>query len=103
MYEAQSSLVICGSDETQWTAYAFSDHYFDTEDLLDEVFSYQGVQEDPIAWNTELDGIMVDANSPIWNPREYFLRILEIRIAHVRQEWTYLIRQVERYINQHVS
>jgi hypothetical protein len=103
MHEAQSSLVIYGSDETRYTACAFSDHYFDVEDLLDEVFSYDGIQEDPIAWNTEIDGMLPDANKPIWNPREYFMRMLEIRISHVGQEWTYLIRHVERCINQHVS
>lgn len=103
MYESQSSLVITGSNEMQWTGYALSDHYFDAENPLDEVFSYSGIQEDPIAWSTELDGLMVDANNPVWNPRVYFLIMLEIRIAQVVQEWTYLIRNVEVYVTKHVS
>ena len=105
MYEAQISLVICGPDEKHWDAYAFVDRYFDGEDLLEEDdFSYDGVQEDPIASDLENDPNLpiIDANLPKWNAREYFLDIVEFRMAQVVKEWEYLVRSVERGIKDYV-
>lgn len=105
IYEAQTSLVICGSDEQQWTAYAFTDCYFNAESPLDQEFSYDEMQEDPIAWTCEFDGAfatVVDANKPIWNPREYFLTILENQLARVVNEWEYVVRQLQRSVKQFV-
>ena len=97
IFEAQISFVICGSNNRQWVAYAFVDTDFDDKDLGDEEFSYEGCQDDPIASNGKLD-----ANRPIWSPREYFLMIVEIRMDQVRKEWEYLVRTVERSINGYV-
>ena len=105
MYEAQISLVICGPDEKHWDAYAFVDRYFDGEDLLEEDdFSYAGVQEDPIASDLEKDTHLpiVDANLPKWHAREYFLDIVEFRMAQVAKEWEHLVRKVERGIKDKV-
>jgi hypothetical protein len=97
IYEAQISFVICGPDETRWVAYAFVDTDFGGEDMGDEPSSCDGIGWDPIATEGKLD-----ANLPIWDPREYFLIIFEIRIAQVRKEWEYLVRTVERSIKRHV-
>ena len=97
IHEAQISFVICGSDDGRWVGYAFVDTNFDSEGLGDQVFPYEGVHEDLIASDGELD-----ANLPIWNPREYFLMICEIRIAQVLKEWEFLVRTVERSIKQYV-
>jgi len=104
MYEAQISLVICGPDEQHWDAYAFVDRYFDGEGLEEDDFSYDGLQEDPIASDLEIDTNLplVDANLPIWNPREYFLNIVEIRMAQVLKEWEHLVRKVERGVKDYV-
>lgn len=105
MYEAQISLVICGPDEMHWDAYAFVDRYFDGEDLLEEEdFSYDGYQEDPIASDLENDPNlpMIDANFPKWNAREYFLDIVEFRMAQVAKEWESLVRKVELGIKDYV-
>ncbi|PSS22711.1 hypothetical protein M430DRAFT_16661 [Amorphotheca resinae ATCC 22711] len=95
MHEAQISVVICGSDNWRWAGYAFIDTSFEGEDLGDGIFSYEDVHEDPIASNSELH-----ANLPIWDPREYFLTILEIRMTQVRKELEYLVRTVERSVKQ---
>jgi hypothetical protein len=100
--EAQTSLVVCGSSEQQWTAYAFIDNYFNAESPLDQEFSYDEMQEDPIAWTCDFDGYFVDANKPIWNPREYFLTILENQMARVVKEWEYVVRQLQRSVKQFV-
>jgi hypothetical protein len=92
MHEAQITFLICGSDDQRWAAYAFDDTHFDEEDFGDEIFSYEGVQDDPIARGK------IDANLPIGDPREYFLMIFDIRLAQVREEWKYLVRMVDRSI-----
>jgi len=98
IYKAQISFVICGSDHRRWVAYAFVDTDFDSKELGDEEdFPYEGVQEDPIASDSK-----VDANRPIWSPREYFLMIVKIRVDQVRKEWEFLVRTVERSINGYV-
>jgi hypothetical protein len=56
IYEAQTSLAVCGSSEQHWTAYAFIDNYFNGESPLDQEFSYDETQEDPIAWTCDFDG-----------------------------------------------
>ncbi|KAF2181077.1 hypothetical protein K469DRAFT_590492 [Zopfia rhizophila CBS 207.26] len=104
MYEAQISLVICGPDEKRWVGYAFVDRYFNGEDLEEDDFSYDGVQEDPIATDFEVDTNLpiIDANLPKWNPREYFLNIVEFRMAQVLKEWEGLVRKVQRSVRDYV-
>ncbi|OCK74043.1 hypothetical protein K432DRAFT_311503 [Lepidopterella palustris CBS 459.81] len=98
MYEAHISFVIYGSDERRWVAYAFVDTAFNEANLEnEEEFPHGAIQEDPIASNGKLD-----ANLPVWNPREYFLMIFNIRIAQVLKESQYLVQAVERSIKQYV-
>ncbi|OCK76055.1 hypothetical protein K432DRAFT_307225 [Lepidopterella palustris CBS 459.81] len=96
IFDAQISIVICGSDELRWVAYAFADTEFDNENLEDGDFSYEGPHEDPIASNGRL------ANDPLWNPREYFLTICNVRMVQVLKEWQYLVRILERSITEYV-
>jgi hypothetical protein len=114
MHEAQISFVLCGSDHQRWVAYAFVDTDFEEDDVPDEIVPDEQIREvsvplddelgvakvpiwDPIA----LDGGL-DANLPIWDPRLYFLVILEIRMAQVLREWEFLVRTVERSISRYV-
>lgn len=64
----------------------------------DRSFDYRKVNEDPIAWGD--DDEVRDANLPIWDPREYFLRMFKSRIAQVLKEWKNLISRVERTIEE---
>lgn len=89
--EAQVSLVICGSDEKRWVAYCFVDTGFDDEEEDGEDIH----RADRIA-----DG-NVDANRPIWNPREYFLLIVRIRMEQILKEWTDLVRYVETQFKEY--
>jgi hypothetical protein len=51
--------------------------------------------EDPIACG-------LDANKPIWRPREYFIKALEIRIKKVREEWDELVYMLQLDRNENV-
>jgi hypothetical protein len=88
--ETQISCVISGSDDWRWVSYAFVDADFDGDEFGD-------LHWDPIAAGN------IDANMPIWKPREYFLKVFEIRIIQVRREWDFLVRKVELSIDRYVS
>lgn len=97
--ETQISCVISGSDDWRWVSYAFVDTDFDGDEFGDTVMSSEGLHwdRDPITAGN------LDANTPIWKPREYFLRVFEIRIIQVRKEWDLLVRKVELGIDRYVS
>jgi hypothetical protein len=97
IYEAHISIVICGSENTRWVAYAFVDRYCNTEELENELSS-EGLHVDPIAGGEELD-----SDLPVWNPREYFLIIVELRLGQVLREWQNVVRRVERSIKKYAS
>jgi hypothetical protein len=98
MYEAHFSFVIYGSHEHRWAAYAFDDNDVDTEEVYDKIFPCDGMHQDPIASNND-----TDAELPIWDPREYFLKILAPRVAGIADSWETLLRLIERRIEEYVS
>ena len=121
IYEAQISFVICGSDYTRWTGYAFVDTGFnkyccsdedsaeegggdedegDDENEEEEEEEEENLNEDPIAF----DGVgqKVGVTGPIFNPRYYFLYIVDSRMKQVLQEWTYLVRTAENSFDRYV-
>lgn len=83
-----------GLSDWRWVAYAFEKNTFDERDLEDETYPYENFQEDPIA--------KVDADLPIWDPREYFLLIFNTRMCQVLEEWRNLVRWIERSIEGYV-
>jgi hypothetical protein len=101
IFEAHFTLVICGTHEGQWDAYAFDDNEFEGEDLCEKL-SVEGFHPDPIA-SCLLSDNHTDADLPIWNPREYFLKVVANRTAAASEAWDSLIRATERSIKKHVS
>jgi hypothetical protein len=104
LHEAQVSCVVYGHDEWQWTACAFLDNGYESGDLYDagEVFDGygedgedDGFDEDPIATG-------LHANKPIWRPRQYFAKALEVNIKEVSQEWSELVHRLECDITAYV-
>ncbi|KAH7355822.1 hypothetical protein BKA66DRAFT_539677 [Pyrenochaeta sp. MPI-SDFR-AT-0127] len=90
IHPAQVSVVLCGTSETRYMVHCFEDTRFDEDrDMGQDEFSDTGFQADQIAKGK------TDANIPIWNPREYFLHVLLIRINQIRDEWTRVVRNIE--------
>lgn len=91
LHEAHSSVTIVGSDHARWVAYGFSD----SEDSLGEdpeeeyETGFQGY---------DIFGIDLIADTPIWDPREYYLRSLKARTTQLSREWMYLARTVENAV-----
>jgi hypothetical protein len=90
--KAQFSLVICGTDDSHYVAYAFIDREFGEDEDLAMDFPYQGVQEDPIA--SDCGNSIINANQPISDPRAYFLMMFELRIGNVLREWSGIARTI---------
>ena len=95
LYEAHVAVAICGTSERRWIGYCFEDTAFDPGSGLDEDdFCYESINADPIASNG-----VTDANCPFWNPREYFLTILRIRVGQTQEEWVETVQTIEAIIH----
>jgi hypothetical protein len=92
---------MCGLDHWRWTAYGFASSDFEVSLKVKDPDEDWPFLEDPIAGATEELPIM-DANSPILDPRQYFLAVFAIRTALVHKEWQNLTRWLKRQIEEHV-
>lgn len=90
---AHVSITICGVADRRWTAYAFVDG---DEDMSEDEFDNQFLLPDMIADRR------IDSNCPIWNPREYFLLVVLIRLEQVVKKWTSIIRKFEQAVPAHM-
>jgi hypothetical protein len=94
LYSMHIACVTQGFDEWQWTTWTFEDTVQEYDEGGDEnssgfdAVAGQDINEDPIACG-------LDANKPIWRPRQYFLKAFEIRIKKVREEWDELVHKLE--------
>lgn len=110
--ETQLSIVICGHDRFQWTAYAFDDTMdpdcseqdfndrFPPRQDSSEVTPSEGAH-DLIAWE-DFENVM-DPNRPFWDPREYFIRILQSRAAQLSKEWDELAARIVKGIEEDIE
>ncbi|KAH8797591.1 hypothetical protein F5882DRAFT_287248 [Hyaloscypha sp. PMI_1271] len=84
IFEAHFSFVVCGWRENCWVAYAFDNTEPDYEDPYDMI-------------------LYGDPKLQIWNPREYFLTVVEARVIRAADLWETLVRGIERRITKYVS
>jgi hypothetical protein len=100
LYEAQISVTVTGFDDSVWTAYGCIDTYFGSRESVSRYHRWKGSKglgkPDPLARG------QIEADLPIWMPREYFLRIFEIRIKEVQSEWHRITDKVEAAVNKYV-
>lgn len=99
-YEAQVSIVVTGFDEWKWTAYCFEDAYFEDDEHRKKREVDQGTALNPLSVEKHC------LDTPIWDPREYFLSVFAARVEKATQEWSNLISRVLESLerkNRHVS
>lgn len=101
LYEANVSVVILGWDHYRWVGWAFSNTLSDPT-CLDEVVD--GVYEDHFAsdGNGPVNSRLIEADKPIWDPREYWLNIVNIRMSSIYEEWRWLVMNIARRIGSWV-
>ncbi len=102
IYNKRFSFVICGSDHRRWTGYAFAETK--PHQKMEEHWEGDG-QEDPIASGSDAYGspFLVHPDNPLYDPRAYFLVVLEIRLAGVLKDWKNLVRWVASSIEDQVG
>jgi len=108
--EAHTSIVICGWDNFKWVGWAFvnaplgprmeeneEEEEEDCDDDEGQEDEPEDVEEDYFAVDGDGGTYSVqDANSPIWDPRCYWLRIIELRVLRILEEWASLVRFFEK-------
>ncbi|KAK3353375.1 hypothetical protein B0T25DRAFT_568576 [Lasiosphaeria hispida] len=96
IYESQLSISVTGIDHWRWTAWAFIDTWFEPEDSVLDYYEEgeSRAQPDPLAAG------QVDINPPEKHPREYFLKVFEIRIREVEKEWTYILHVLQQDVQR---
>ena len=103
IYEAQISFVVTGIDHWVWTAYAIVDSVGSKESVngYDRMNQSPGAtlmgRPDPLAVG------QTSTTDTIWTPREYFLKVVEIRIRQVLREWHFIVDKVENQVEQYVQ
>lgn len=99
--KGQFSLAIYGLNHWRWVAYAFDNNHFAErfENDLDKAeFASPDFQEDLIISGSRYH----DANIPLRDPREYYLKVLKSRTGQTLQSWEYLVWRIERCIEEYV-
>jgi hypothetical protein len=99
--EFQISVVICGWDHQNWVAWGLFNTPIDPTDDFDPD-DEQFLKEDYFAADGE-DGLIIDADAPMWDPRAYWLHIVEFRVRLVLKEWKWLVRNIEAGVTKWVS
>lgn len=102
VYEAQISVVVTGFDHYVWAAYGLVDTYFDLEETVEGYHQLIGAGGSTKGRPDPLAAGRINADEPIWTPREYFFKILELRMDQVHREWNFTARKVERNISRYV-
>jgi hypothetical protein len=96
LYESQVSVAITGIDHWVWTAYQFVDTYFGSDESVE---AYDELK-DPTGRPDPLAAGRFGANSLIWTPREYFFKVLELRMNKVRKHWHEIMDKVKGDVKQ---
>ncbi|KAH9211668.1 hypothetical protein DL95DRAFT_510900 [Leptodontidium sp. 2 PMI_412] len=97
LYEAMTSVGVTGNDNWTWAAYGFVDTYWDSRESVDGYHEMKGQRRgraDPLANGR------INADEPLWDPREYFLKVVEIRTGLALMEWSQIINRMEREVKQ---
>jgi hypothetical protein len=120
------SVVICGQDNLQWVGYAFKNGADDEEDQSDasetdrDEYRDQesdedgnedgGGREDEDGGGFQADLFasedsyrVLDANIPIYDAREYWLCVVDLRLSSIVAKWEYVVYKVEQGVKNHVG
>jgi hypothetical protein len=110
--EHRISLIICGRDHYRWAAYDFTDSasqqeddsndYDDDEadgDVEESDDDESAPSEDVLAANA---GFVLFEDRPIWDPRTYFLVLVEGHIRMTEADWLWLVHHLERSVKSWV-
>lgn len=99
IYEAQTSCVVAGTDEWDWSGYCLADTYFDGE-AGENVQQYSKDVSDGAHTNPFFYGL-IEAERPVREARAFFLRVFKIRLNVVRGEWQRVITNIKDSVSKY--
>ncbi|OHF00950.1 hypothetical protein CORC01_03778 [Colletotrichum orchidophilum] len=115
IYSSHMSVMVTGYDQRRWTGVALIESWFEDElddpspDMIaryekdsdekdsDENDSDENDPEDEITFDPLCRG-RGDATKSEWEPRQYYIRVFEVRLNHVYGEWESLYGHLEKII-----
>ncbi|KAI0431453.1 hypothetical protein F5Y09DRAFT_304557 [Xylaria sp. FL1042] len=104
IYEAQISCLVAGLDDSSYIGYAFVDTYHDGPDSDESVKGYYEKSNTPGRYSMDaLSGGILQADLPLWSPRLYFLRVFELRIEQVKEEWVNAVFTIQNKMNSYIQ
>ncbi|KAK8052173.1 hypothetical protein PG993_003558 [Apiospora rasikravindrae] len=111
LYEAQSSCVVTGYNNTYWTALSFSDTYFYPGANNDDESDCGGNEDMLPDYDGDDDGDFTDpltiGNTTIphkrLDPRHYFLVVLSARLDKVKDEWDHIRDELSSRVSDYLS
>jgi hypothetical protein len=96
------SVIVTGIDHWVWTAIGCFETYFGSEDSVDRYDQMKGRRNngrpgraDPLAAG------QINAHEPIWTPREYFLKVLQVRVSQVLRGWNLIGSKMEEEVKRY--
>jgi hypothetical protein len=114
LQEAHVSLSIIGVDRDRWTCYCFVDtdigsacpddqSYDDAEEKATDAGDTEEdeMKEDPIFSDGQGDEVP-EADRPVWDPRDYFLRVVDVRMKQILREWENVVHVVDENVGDWV-
>ncbi|KAI1485313.1 hypothetical protein F5X96DRAFT_682913 [Biscogniauxia mediterranea] len=97
IYEAQMSCLVAGTGDASWVAYGIFDTYQNgTQDEESATYYHERACIPGQAPMDPLSGGKIMADCPVWDPRIYFLQVLESRIEQVKEEWINIVHRVQQ-------
>ncbi|KAI1419347.1 hypothetical protein F5Y12DRAFT_789156 [Xylaria sp. FL1777] len=104
IYEAQISCLVAGLDDSSYIGYAFVDTYHDGPNSDESVKEYHEKSNTPGHYSMDpLSGGMLQADRPLWSPRIYFLRVFELRIEQVKEEWVNAVFMIQKKTSTYIQ
>ena len=94
-YEAQTSILVTGLDEYFWTVYCAVETYYGSEENEQTYLTARDPLDPPTGGAKWL-------RWPHWNPREYYLRIVALRMMQATEEWKALIEVFDERMTVYV-
>ena len=93
LYEAQISVLIVGIDEWFWTAYCCTETHFSSEESI-QFYKERGLDAPT--------GGAKPTHYPVWNPRDYWLLLLSLRLRQTTKEWANVVNTLDKRLQYHV-
>lgn len=95
LQEVMMSVVLAGTDDWRWIGYGFFESEVDGS-------LYDDVDETHMNFDQLTAGRM-EAKLPLWKPRDYLVTVFEFRTEQIRQEYEYVVFNLELAVKAYVQ